>query len=163
MTTASSPAAPASQRWTLLLAVALLALIVRLIYIWQISHAPFFHLRMGDAAAYHQWARRIVGGDWRGEGVFYQAPLYPYFLAPCTACSATAWPWCVSSRRSSALGRACCWRRQGMALFGQWGVVAGVLLAIYPSAIFLDGLLEKTALVTFFTAALLCVCWRSDR
>ena len=99
------------ERRTLLLAIALLALVVRLIYIWQISHAPFFHLRLGDAAEYHQWALRIVGGDWRGEGVFYQAPLYPYFLAVCTAPSVMASRWCASSRRSSAQARACCWPR----------------------------------------------------
>src|SRR6185295_10632701 len=70
-------------RWNLLLAVALLALVVRLVYIKQIANAPFYALRIGDAAAYHQWALQIAGGDWlgRGVGVFYQAPLYPYFLA----------------------------------------------------------------------------------
>jgi len=43
----------------------------------------------------------------------------------------------------------------GMSLFGRRGALAGVLLAIYPPAIFLDGLLEKSAAVTFFTAALI--------
>ena len=43
----------------------------------------------------------------------------------------------------------------GMALFGKYGAVAGALLAIYPPAIFLDGLREKSTLVCFFTAALL--------
>ena len=43
----------------------------------------------------------------------------------------------------------------GMALFGEWGAVAGVLLAIYPAAIFLDGLLDKSALISLFTVALL--------
>jgi hypothetical protein len=74
-------ATSASHRGNLLLAVALLALTVRLIYIWQISHAPFFDLRIGDARAYHEWALRIARGDWIGDRVFYQAPLYPYFLA----------------------------------------------------------------------------------
>ena len=70
-----------ATRWNLLLGVALLALVVRLVYVWQISQAPFFTLRIGDADAYHQWALRIASGDWFGEGAFYQAPLYPYFLA----------------------------------------------------------------------------------
>ena len=43
----------------------------------------------------------------------------------------------------------------GMALFGARGAIAGVLLAIYPPAIFLDGLFEKSILVSFFTVALL--------
>ncbi len=36
---------------------------------------------MGDSRAYDEWARRIAAGDWIGREVFYQAPLYPYFLA----------------------------------------------------------------------------------
>ena len=65
----------------LLLVIFFIALCLRCIYLWQISSAPFFDLRMGDGEAYHQWARRIANGDWIGQGVFYQAPLYPYFLA----------------------------------------------------------------------------------
>ena len=35
---------------------------------------------MGDARGYDAWARRLAAGDWIGTDVFYQAPLYPYFL-----------------------------------------------------------------------------------
>src|SRR5262245_22820041 len=57
-----------------------LALIVRIIHLWQIRQAPFFTLLMGDAAGYDAWARAIEAGDWRGHEVFYQSPLYPYWL-----------------------------------------------------------------------------------
>jgi tetratricopeptide (TPR) repeat protein len=33
-----------------------------------------------DGREYHAWAARIAAGDVGGEGVFYQAPLYPYVL-----------------------------------------------------------------------------------
>jgi tetratricopeptide (TPR) repeat protein len=46
----------ASRRLNILLGVALIALVVRLVYVWQISHAPFFDLRFGDARAYHRTA-----------------------------------------------------------------------------------------------------------
>ncbi len=142
-------------RWTLLLAVALVALVLRLVYITQISHAPFFDLRIGDARAYHEWATRIASGDWLGKDVFYQAPLYPYFLAIIYKLfgdgpSMVRFIQAVIGAGSCALIGAA-----GLTLFGEWGIVAGVLLAIYPPAIFLDGLLEKTVFVTFFTAALL--------
>ena len=143
------------ERRTLLLAIALLALVLRLIYIWQISHAPFFHLRLGDAAEYHQWALRIVGGDWRGEGVFYQAPLYPYFLAAVYGTFGDGVAMVRFVQAVIGAGSCVLLAAAGMTLFGRWGALAGALLAIYPPAIFLDGLLEKTALVTFFTAALL--------
>ena len=41
---------------------------------------PYFSTLMGDARGYDQWAQRLAGGDWIGTDVFYQAPLYPYFL-----------------------------------------------------------------------------------
>src|SRR2546425_7571668 len=56
------------------------AFTLRIIHIWQMRNAPFFTVLMGDARGYDEWAQRIAGGDWIGHDVFYQAPLYPYFL-----------------------------------------------------------------------------------
>ena len=42
--------------------------------------SPFFDVLLGDAHGYDEWARRLAAGDWIGTEVFYQAPLYPYFL-----------------------------------------------------------------------------------
>ena len=33
-----------------------------------------------DEASYDAWAVDIASGDWIGEEVFFQEPLYPYFL-----------------------------------------------------------------------------------
>ena len=152
---------PASLRWTLLLAVALLALVLRLVYIRQISHAPFSDLRIGDAEAYHNWALRIADGQWLGDGVFYQAPLYPYFLAAVYKVFGDGATMIRFIQAVIGAGSCVLLAAAGMALFGAWGAIAGALLAIYPSAIFLDGLLEKSVLVSFFTAALLYLL--SDR
>ena len=57
------------------------ALLLRLIYLVEIQSIPFTHHLGLDAASYDQLARAIAGGDWLGDKVFYQAPLYPYFLA----------------------------------------------------------------------------------
>src|SRR5262245_25386893 len=56
------------------------ALAVRLVHLWQMSESPFFSVLMGDGRSYDEWARRIAAGDWLGTDVYYQAPLYPYFL-----------------------------------------------------------------------------------
>ena len=148
-----SPAA--TSPLNLLLAVALLALVLRLIYINQISLAPFFDLRMGDARAYHRWALRITGGEWLGGDVFYQAPLYPYFLA--AVYSLLGDGAAVVRYIQAVIGAGSCTllAAAGIALFGRAGAIAGVLLAIYPPAIFMDGLLDKSTLVCFFTTALL--------
>src|SRR5262245_31399286 len=60
--------------------VFLVALAVRLLHLWQIRRAPFFDVLLGDARGYDAWAQQIAAGDWIGRDVFYQAPLYPYFL-----------------------------------------------------------------------------------
>src|SRR5688500_7495436 len=56
------------------------ALTVRLIHTWQLRDTPFFDVLLGDANGYDAWAQRLAAGDWIGSDVFYQAPLYPYFL-----------------------------------------------------------------------------------
>jgi Flp pilus assembly protein TadD len=154
----SPPAtATGTTRWTLVLSVALAALVLRLAYVYQIAEAPFFHLRLGDADAYHRWALRIAAGDWLGAEIFYQAPLYPYFLAVVyrllgDGATLVRFVQAIVGAGSCALLAAA-----GMALFGRRGAAAGALLAIYPPAIFVDGQLEKTTLVTFFTALLLLI------
>src|SRR6266567_4082858 len=148
---------PRQRTWTVLLGVWVAAFCIRCLYLWQIHHAPFFDLRIGDGEAYHLWARRIAGGDWLGEGVFYQAPLYPYFLALIYRLlddSAT------TVRLIQALigaGSCALIAAAGISLYGRRGAIAGIGLAIYPPAIFLDGLIEKSSLVTFFTATLLAL------
>ncbi len=62
------------------LAVFGVALLVRLVHVWQLRRSPFFSLLMGDSRGYDEWAQRIAGGEWLGHEVFYQAPLYPYLL-----------------------------------------------------------------------------------
>jgi tetratricopeptide (TPR) repeat protein len=137
-----------------LAAIAAAALAIRLFYLWQIRHAPFFSILMGDSKGYDLWAQQIAAGDWIGRDVFYQAPLYPYFLGTIYRVAGHS----VLAVRivQSILGSVSCalvahaaWR-----LFGRRaGLIAGIVLAIYPSAIFFDGLLQKTALDAFFTSA----------
>jgi Tfp pilus assembly protein PilF/4-amino-4-deoxy-L-arabinose transferase-like glycosyltransferase len=127
-----------------------LAVAVRGIYLWEISRSPLTSVLMGDAASYDRWARAIAAGDWLGREVFYQAPLYPYFLG------ALYWlfgaePWVVRIVQL-LLGAAACVLVAGATR--QWfgdraGVVAGLMLAVYPSAIFFDGLIQKSSLDLF--------------
>ncbi len=156
---------PSVREWGLtpfqaVVAIWVVAFVARLIYIHQISRAPFFTLRIGDARAYHEWAARIAAGDWIGSDVFYQAPLYPYFLA---AIYKVAGDGVTTVRLAHAvLGASSCalLAGAGIWLFGTGGAIGGALLAVYPPAIFLDGLLEKSALVTFLTCALIALIAR---
>jgi tetratricopeptide (TPR) repeat protein len=139
----------------------LLALVTRAVYLWQIRHAPVFTLLLGDATSYDAWARRIANGDWLGQGVFYQAPLYPYFLGALYA---------LFDKNLLAvrlvqiiIGASSCvlLARAGRSFFTQTaGLLAGVLLAVYPTAIFFDGSIQKSVLDLFFVCALLATLGR---
>jgi len=62
-------------------ALALLALAARLSWVLAYGqHHPQASRPVIDERSYDAWARRIAAGDWLGEGVFFQEPLYPYLL-----------------------------------------------------------------------------------
>ena len=79
---ATEPTRPSRAEWIGVGAVFLLALALRLLHLQQLrAHDPFFELPSVDERMYHEWALAIRGGDWLGEGVFLNGPLYPYLLA----------------------------------------------------------------------------------
>jgi tetratricopeptide (TPR) repeat protein len=133
------------------LAVFGVALLVRLVHVWQLRRSPFFSLLMGDSRGYDEWAQRIAGGEWLGHEVFYQAPLYPYLLG---VIYAVAGHHLVLVRVVQALiGSASCalLALAAARLFSRRaGVTAGLMLALYAPAIFFDGLLQKSVLDVFF-------------
>ena len=141
-----------------------IALVVRLIHLQQIREAPFFSVLMGDSRSYDEWARRIAGGDWLGTDVFYQAPLYPYFLGAIYAvfgrdllvvrlCQAI-----VGALSCATLSLAA-----GRLFSRRAGLIAGLGLALYAPAIFFDALIQKTVLDVFFLClALFILSWLLD-
>ena len=70
-----------ARPWLALAGVTALALIVRLAYLAELNGSPLLSGLMGDSRQYDAWAQRIAGGQWVGTEVFYQAPLYPYWLS----------------------------------------------------------------------------------
>ena len=149
---ARSVAARSQVGWAAAAAIFGLALAVRLIHVWQIRKAPFFTVLMGDARAYDEWAQQIARGEWLGHEVFYQAPLYPYFLG--TLYRIAGRDLLVVRLCQAIIGSLAC-MLLGLAasrLFSnrRAGVIAGLGLALYAPAIFFDGLLQKSVLDVFF-------------
>jgi Tfp pilus assembly protein PilF len=56
------------------------AFALRFIYLVEIKGTPMFDAPAMDAEYHDQWARTILAGEDFTEGVFFRAPLYPYFL-----------------------------------------------------------------------------------
>ena len=129
------------------------ALGLRLLHVWQMRGTPYFTVLMGDARGYDQWAQRLAGGDWVGTDVFYQAPLYPYFLGVVYAFAGHD---LLAVRIVQALIGALSAVLVAMAgarLFSaRAGLIAGLGLAIYAPAIFFDGLIQKSVLDVAFVS-----------
>jgi tetratricopeptide (TPR) repeat protein len=127
------------------------ALALRLVHVYQLRASPFSDVLLGDAHGYDEWARRIAGGEWIGRDVFYQAPLYPYFLG--ILYTFIGHNLLAVRIVQAAIGAASCTL---VALAGQRffsskvGLAAGIGMAIYAPAIFFDGLLQKSVLDLFF-------------
>jgi tetratricopeptide (TPR) repeat protein len=137
------------------LSLFLFALVLRLAYVAAIDATPFADVLVGDSVAYDAWAEEIRH-DVVGKDVFYQAPLYPYFLAVVYACLGHG---LLAARvLQMVLGAAACAlvARAGERFFGRRaGLAAGALLAVYGPALYFGGLLHKAALDLFLTALLL--------
>ena len=138
-----------------------LALAVRLLHLGQIRRAPFFDLMLGDAASYDAWARRIAAGDWLGSEVFYQAPLYPYFLGTLYAFAGDGkgavllFQALIGAAAAVLLAAATAGFLAPRGDAAAAGVAAGLILALYAPAIFFDGLIQKSVLDLFFLCLML--------
>jgi Flp pilus assembly protein TadD len=138
------------------LAIAALAFALRFVHLLQARSVPIFDAVFMDGLSYSSWADRIVAGDWIGDRIFYQAPLYPYFLAVVKLAVGNDL-WRIRLVQI-AIGSAACGILflAGRSFFSRSvGIVAGVLLALYPPAIFFDGLIQKANLGLLWTVLLL--------
>jgi tetratricopeptide (TPR) repeat protein/4-amino-4-deoxy-L-arabinose transferase-like glycosyltransferase len=138
-----------------------IALVARLVHLWQMRDAPVFSVLLGDSRSYDEWARRIAAGDWFGTDVFYQAPLYPYFLG--TLYTVFGSHLTVVRICQAVIGASACALLSSTAgrLFGdRAGLVAGLSLALYAPAIFFDALIQKTVLDVFFVCLVLWILSR---
>jgi Flp pilus assembly protein TadD/4-amino-4-deoxy-L-arabinose transferase-like glycosyltransferase len=140
----------------LFVGVCALALIIRLAYLAQARDVPFFHDLLVDARRYADWGRQIAAGDWLGQGVFFQAPLYPYFLASVfKLLGDDLGRLYVVQAIVGALGCGILFAAGRGFVSRGVGLAAAVLLALNGPAIFFDGLIQKTVLATFLLAVLL--------
>src|SRR5439155_1201234 len=124
--------APARRPAILIVTVFAVALLVRLAHLWAMRTSPFFNTLLGDAQSYDAWGRQIAGGDLVGHDVFYQAPLYAYFLGAIYTVRAS-----VSAVRvcQAIVGALSCvlLARATEHLFGfTAGIVAGLSIVLLP-------------------------------
>lgn len=141
-----------------LLVIAGIALSVRLLYVFQLSHTPFFSSPIVDAEYHDAWAREILNKGIGHEEVYFRAPLYPYFLASIYALTGGSF---LAARIAQAvLGAVTAvltyllafeiTRRRGLALG------SGLGAALYGMLVYFDGeLLVETLFIPLLLAACL--------
>ena len=141
-----------------LLGAALLALVVRVAYLAELNGSPLLSVLLGDSRQYDAWAQQIAGGQWIGTEIFYQTPLYPYWLA--VIFSVAGHNLVLVRLIQAILGAASCvlLGLAGRRFFSdRVGVIAALLLAVYPPAFFFDGLIQKSSLDIFLVTLVLAL------
>lgn len=138
------------------------ALLLRGLHFWAMRDSLIYQALIGDSWQYDRWGQRIASGEWIGAEVFYQTPLYPYFLGVLYAVFGHS-VWVVRIAQALLGSLACALlARTGSRYFDErTGWAAGLLLAVYPPAIFFDGILQKAALDLVLMCALLWVMSRA--
>jgi 4-amino-4-deoxy-L-arabinose transferase-like glycosyltransferase len=129
----------------------------RIAYVVSVWPHPAVRYPVLDCLAYHDWALAILRGEWLGERVYYQDPLYPFFLAGLYAVFGPDTLGVLLAQALLGAATVVVISRIGRRLGGEAvGIVAGLLAAVYQVFFFFDALLMKGTLKVFvFSAALL--------
>lgn len=126
-----------------------IAVAMRLLVALEISGTPLFGLYVGDSLYYHEWALRLASGE-SDNNVFFQAPLYPYFLGAIYRIFSPD-PWTPRVAQAILAGAGCVLLSlSAFRLFGRraaWFV--GLLAALYAPSLFYDLLVHKSGIALF--------------
>ncbi|MFZ7125662.1 MAG: TPR end-of-group domain-containing protein [Desulfobacterales bacterium] len=133
-----------------------LAFVVRGLCLIGLADTHLLQMLIGDAELYDLWAKEILAEGWIGKKVFFQAPFYPYFLA--VVYGAFGPDLLIVRWIQALIGAASCAliADVGRSFFSaKVGLVSGILLSLYPVAIFYDIVIQKAVLGLFFTVLIL--------
>jgi 4-amino-4-deoxy-L-arabinose transferase-like glycosyltransferase len=141
--------------WVWVVALAILALTLRLVYVWQVGGLSLINPVELDPAFYYEWARAIAAGDWLGKDPFVQSPLYAYLLATLLLVVGENIVRILIAQSLIGCGTVLLVYLAGRRLFGHaHGLLAGCALALYAPFIFYEGMVMKTFLAPFLTVLL---------
>ncbi len=144
-----------------LIAVLLLAALVRLAYVVELRGTLLFEHHQGDAELHYNLARSMAAGNWLGDRVYYYAPLYPYVVAALFRAVGVSTLAVVLFQVLLSVADVWLVITLGRRLFDdRVGLVAGILAAFYGPLVFYTGfLLKETLGVVLIDAFLLSAVW----
>lgn len=146
------------QKYSLLFIFAA-ALLLRLLYLCEISDNPFFTSPVVDAYTYTQQAEVIAAGHWLdfADGPFWQPPLYPWFLGAIYSLAGEHFYSAARLIQASGGAISCILLYLiGRRLFStKVGLLAASALAVYGPAIYFDSELLPASLAVLLLLLLL--------
>lgn len=148
-----------SKVWLAVIAVLALALRLACVAQYEASH-PLAQRPTIDEASYDSWAREIADGEVVGREIFFQEPLYPYFLGAVYAAAGDEprqqrWAARVTQSALGAVAAVLVALIASRCFGARAGVLAGVGFALYSPAIWFSALLLKPGLFLPLLALLL--------
>ncbi len=159
----------AVRELTALFGIFFIAMAARMACLHQLRDLGFLNHTISDGRVYEDCARAIASGQWACPRGFVHAPLYAYFLAAVRQLAAARgidaddllFPRIVQLMLA-ALSCLLLHRAISRWFSDRVGLIAALMLALYPPAIFFDLLIQKTSLGMFLVVALLwaMTLWR---
>lgn len=153
----------AGMRW-IAPAIFIAALVIRLVYLGEMSDSPTFRVPIVDAENYDTIARTIAFDGMMNEKLFWQGPFYPLFLAAVHRVSGGS---IIAAKVAQlVLGALACVLvfLAGTRLFDRkTGVIAAAITALCGPLIFFEQELLATGWAAFWSAALILLILEADR
>ncbi len=134
------------------LIVAAVAVVVRWLYVIELSTDPASSVPIVDEKWHWLWAKEILNESFFGEGSWFRAPLYPYFLAFLHFIGGGSIFVAKFLQVIVAGGTAFYIFRLGEHVFGRTtGLIAGLIYAFYGTMLFYEAMFLIPVLFLFFT------------
>jgi tetratricopeptide (TPR) repeat protein len=119
----------------------------------QFRASPFFNLPIIDEESYVSWADQIADGDVIGKNIFYQDPLYPYFLALLFTVFGKSFLMVRLCQVALGVMSVAVVFWTARKLMGDLpGLLAAAIIALYGAMYFFELQLEKGVLIIFLSA-----------
>lgn len=149
----SRPSRPPGRALYLLLPLLVFTAALGVVGVFEFRSSPFFRVPVIDEESYLAWALAIRDGRGASQGVFYQDPLYPYFLALVFSVFGENFFAARIIQVLMAVGVVGLVFWAGRKLSGErTGFLAGLLAALYSGLYFNALLLIKAETVMFLSA-----------
>ncbi len=144
--------------------IIILAAGIRIFYWIQFQSTDLGSILLIDAEGYHLKALKLLTNGWLGDSAFYQAPLYPYFLAIIYKIFGPQTLIIQGIQIVLSIGTVWLIYKIGETLFNRKVAILGAgLCAVYGPFIFYSVLILKVTLSLFFSCLfILTLLWACD-